>query len=248
MRRPTALYRITSLNRSRNQHTNPRTQKSVSGGFSFGAGSAALMLAATWRFHGHHCAIIYQAFPDPERTILRSSLRHTSAQQSAIIGPSLIQAVTWLLHGLIMGRYKAIKEPDNDHRMLLVIVRPSKRLYLAIIGPDKDLLPPLTICGAYLAPNWSPLTVYWSFIGHYLAIIAPATDTSTQCKTQPCCITAPVAALHSRSQQPGLTEQQGPHNHASRRLFRQYRSMVTTRLTTSFQRMSQRCYWTVLRR
>lgn len=58
----------------------------------------------------------------------------------AIIGPSLIQAVTWLLHGLIMGRYKADKEPDNDHMMILVIVWPTKRLYLAIIGPDKDLL------------------------------------------------------------------------------------------------------------
>jgi hypothetical protein len=98
-----------------------------------------------WRFHGHHCASIYQAFPDPERTTLWSPLRHTSAQQSAIISPSLIQAVPWLLHGLIMGRYKANKEPDNDHGVPLAIVLPSKRLYLAIIGPDKDLLLPLAL-------------------------------------------------------------------------------------------------------
>ena len=128
---------------TRQQHANPRTQASVSGGLSLSAGSAALTRAATWRFHDHHCArptLFYQAFPDPESAILWSPLRHTSAQQSAIISPSLIQAVSWLLHGPIMGRYKANKEPDNDHGVPLVIVRPSKRLYLAIIGPDKDLL------------------------------------------------------------------------------------------------------------
>lgn len=161
---------------TRQQHANPRTQASVSGGFSFGAGSAALMLAATWRFHDHKNTSIYQAFPDPESAILWSPLRHTLGHHCAIISPSLIQAVSWLLHGLITGRYKANKEPDNDHGVPLVIVRPTKRLYLAIIGPDKDLLLPLTICGAYLAPNWSPLTTYWSFIGHYLATIAPATS------------------------------------------------------------------------
>jgi hypothetical protein len=112
----------------------------VSGGFSFSVASAALVLAATWRFHDHENTSIYQAFPDPESTILWSPLRHTSGHHCAIIGPSLAQAVSWLLHGPIQGRYKANKEPDNDHRMLLVIVRPTKRLYLAIIGPDKDLL------------------------------------------------------------------------------------------------------------
>lgn len=132
-------YMLTTAT-TRRQHANPRTQKPVSGGFSLNAGNAALTRAATWRFHGHHCAIIYQAFPDPENAILWPPLRHTSAQQSAIIGPSLIQAVPWLLHGPITVRYKANKEPDNDHGVPLVIVRPSKRLYLAIIGPDKDLL------------------------------------------------------------------------------------------------------------
>ena len=58
----------------------------------------------------------------------------------AIISPSLIQAVSWLLRGPIQGRYKANKEPDNDHGAPLAIVRPTKRLYLAIIEPDKDLL------------------------------------------------------------------------------------------------------------
>ena len=74
-----------------------------------------------------------------------------------------------------MGRYKANKEPDNDHEVPLAIESPIKRLYLAIIGPDKDPLLSLTVSGAYLASNWSPLAVYWSFIDHYLVTIAPAT-------------------------------------------------------------------------
>lgn len=47
-----------------------------------------------------------------------------------------------------MGRYKANKEPDNDHEVPLAIESPTKRLYLAIIGPDKDPLLSLTVSGA----------------------------------------------------------------------------------------------------
>jgi hypothetical protein len=52
-----------------------------------------------------------------------------------------------------MGRYKANKEPDNDHGVPLAIERPTKRLYLATIGPDKDL--PLS------------LALIWPQTGHH---------------------------------------------------------------------------------
>ena len=63
-----------------------------------------------------------------------------------------------------MGRYKANKEPDNDHEVPLVIARPTMRLYLAIIGPDKDQSPTLAL-------NWSCIGSKLVTIGRLLAII-----------------------------------------------------------------------------
>lgn len=126
---------------TRQQHANPRTQASVSGGFFI----ERWRCLNRWRFHDHENTSIYQAFPDPESAILWPPLRHTLGHHCAIIDPSLIQAVPWLLHGPIQGHYKANKEPDNDHGVPLVIERPTKRRYLAIIEPDKDLPPALAL-------------------------------------------------------------------------------------------------------
>lgn len=184
MRRPTVLYRIMTSHLSRISYLSPHADHSSNtqtpghrllcpGVFHSALAVLRWRCLNRWRFHGHHCASIYQAFPDPERTILWPPLRHTSAQQSAIISPSSIQAVPWLLHGLIMGRYKANKEPDNDHRMLLAIERPTKCLYLAIIGPDKDLLLSLIalwcLSGSKLVTIDHLLVFHWPLSGHHCA-------------------------------------------------------------------------------
>ena len=70
-----------------------------------------------------------------------------------------------------MDRYKANKEPDNDHGVPLAIVRPTKRLYLAIIGPDKDLLLSLTVLWRLSGPKLVTidhlLVLHWPLSGHH---------------------------------------------------------------------------------
>lgn len=57
--------------------------------------------------------------------------------------------------------------PDNDQAVSPVITRPSKRLYLAIIGPDKDQSPALALIWRHIGPKLVT-------IDHYLATIAPS--------------------------------------------------------------------------
>ena len=121
------------------------------------------------------------------------------------------------------------------------------RLYLAIIGPDKDQPPALTLIGSHtgskLVTIGRLLTIIWSPL-HQLLPVA-GVQAHGHVASQP-----RLQLRISGSHQPGLRglqDQQVQHNYASRRLFRLYRLMATARLTTASQHTPQRCYCTVSR-
>lgn len=129
----------------------------------------------------------------------------------------------------------------------LAIARPTMRLYLAIIGPDKDQSPALALIGSYIGPKLVTiglsLAIIWSPLHQITA--SKHSQIRSHVASQP-----RLQLRISGSHQPGLRrlqDQQVQHNYASRRLFRLYRPIATTRLTTASQRTLQRCYCAVSR-
>ena len=201
----------------------------MSGGFSFSAVYAALIARATlqqrWIIRGHKSASIRTCTTRLFLTRKAPHCDHCWVTITPYIGPP-------------STHYQTIIDPGSYMRQYRAVIRPTKNPITT-----SHLLWHLT--GLALAPNWSPLAAYWSLVDHYLVTIAPATTCCRRPGTQLCCITAPVAALHLRSHQPGLRglqDQQVQHNYASRRLFRLYRPMVTAWLTTASQHTLQHCF------
>lgn len=177
-----ALYRITCTHRSRNHihvdhnnsRANPRTQEPVSGGFHLALSVLYCLTDQRWIIRGHQSASIRACTTRLFLTRKAPYCGHYCAIYRPIFSPLSNHHWSWLLHAPIQGRYKANKEPDNNHGVTLVIARPSKRLYLAIIGPDKDQSPAMALIGSYtgskLVTIGLSLTIIWSPLRQLLPV------------------------------------------------------------------------------